>query len=382
MNQNRKPALVSIFGVNPARIGGQEAFARELSAQLDRRGWTSVLCWTAAPPPAVQDYLQLPNVDLEILQNPLRTDGKTLRQFAALLRRYPARLLHLHYTGFLSPYPWLARCLRVERTFFTDHSSRPEGHVLRRSSLGKRLAARLINLPLTGVVCVSEYGLRCMQGLDLLPASRLTRIYNAVDRQRVKPGSAAGAVFRRRYGIPEGRVLVAQVSWIIPEKGIADLLEAAQIALRQEPNLHFAFIGEGAYRAQYTELAARMGIADHVTWTGTVEDPFAEGAYSAADIVCQVSRWQEVFGYVIAEAMAAGKPVIGTRVGGIPEVIEDGQTGLLVEKGNASQIAAALLQLARTPDLRRRLGEAGAQTAAAKFDVTRNVAQLLEFYGI
>lgn len=375
-------AVVSIFGISPFRIGGQEVFARELSAQLGRHGWTSVLCWMGEPPPAVKGYLHLPNVRFEVIEDPARTDWKTIRQIAAVLRRHPARVLHLHYMGFLSPYPWLARLLQVERVFFTDHGSRSEGHVPRRAPSWKRLAGRLINLPLTSVVCVSDYGLRCMRALDLLPSQRFTRIYNAVDRRRVKSGSALAVAFRRRYDIPADRLLVTQVSWMIPEKGIVDLLQAAQIALRQDSNLHFALVGEGAFRPQYSELATRMGINGHVTWTGTVEDPFAAGVYAAADIVCQVSRWEEAFGYVIAEAMAWGKPVIGTRVGGIPEVICDGQTGLLVEKGNSPEMAEAILRLARTPELRHRLGETGALAAATKFDVARNVARLLEFYGV
>jgi glycosyltransferase involved in cell wall biosynthesis len=284
--------------------------------------------------------------------------------------------------GFLSPYPWLARLLNVERVFFTDHGSKPEDYTPSRAPAWKRLAGRLINCPLTGVVCVSDYGLRCMRALDLLPAQRFTRIYNAVDRHGAVPDSALAAAFRRRYSIPADRLLVTQVSWMIPEKGIADLLQAAQIALRHDSNLHFALVGEGAFRSQYSELAARMGIDGHVTWTGTVEDPFAAGVYAAADIVCQVSRWEEAFGYVIAEAMAWGKPVIGTRVGGIPEVICDGETGFLVEKGNSPEIAAAILRLARAPELRHRLGEMGALAAATKFDVTRNVSRLLEFYGV
>ena len=86
-------------------------------------------------------------------------------------------------------------------------------------------------------------------------------------------------------------------------------------------------------------MAVQSGLSSHVTFTGVIEDPVAEGVYAAADVVCQLSRWEEVFGYVIAEAMASCRSVVGTRAGGIPELIEDGITGYLVERGN--QVLAA-----------------------------------------
>jgi glycosyltransferase involved in cell wall biosynthesis len=81
--------------------------------------------------------------------------------------------------------------------------------------------------------------------------------------------------------------------------------------------------------------AEAMGLAAHITWTGLVQDPFAEGVYDVADIVCQLSEWEELFGWMIAEAMAYKKPIVATRVGGIPELVEDGVTGFLVERGRS-----------------------------------------------
>ena len=86
------------------------------------------------------------------------------------------------------------------------------------------------------------------------------------------------------------------MSWIIPEKGIVDLLKAVQLLVSRGVKVHFALVGEGDYTEQYRTLAAEMGVADVVSWIGVAQDPFAEGVYAAADIVCQVSRWEEVSG--------------------------------------------------------------------------------------
>jgi len=125
-----------------------------------------------------------------------------------------------------------------------------------------------------------------------------------------------------------------------------------------------------------------MGIADHVTWTGMVGDPFGEGVFAAADVVCQFSRWEEVFGWMIAEAMAHEKPVIATRVGGIPELIEEGVSGHLVGRSDTAAMSRHILELLADPELRRRMGVAGRAIVAERFDLRKNVAQLVEAYGI
>jgi glycosyltransferase involved in cell wall biosynthesis len=371
--------VVSVLGIDPFRIGGGETFARELSRQLGMLGWRSVLCYLNPPAGKVREFLELPNVDLEVLPDAWRPGWRQACGLVAILRRHRPEILHLHFSSFLGPYPWTAKLLGVPRIFFTDHSSRPEGYQPRRARLWKRLATRAINSPIERVTCPSDYGVRCWEELGVLPPARFVRIYNGVDLTR--PAGDATA-FRRRWSIPGDRLVVLQVSWIIPEKGIGDLLEAARRVVQQEPRAHFVVAGEGAARAQFTEGAARMGLERHVTWTGLLLDPWAEGAYAAADVVCQVSRWEEIFGWSIAEAMAAGRPVVGTRVGGIPEVIEHGRSGLLVPRGDVSAIASGILSLLPDAALRESMGEAGRAIAKGKFDLARNVGELLRLYGL
>jgi len=251
-----------------------------------------------------------------------------------------------------------------------------------RAPAWKRLLVRVINWPMSRVIGVSDYNYRCLTTLDVLPADRFERIYNSVDLSRVSESAEASARFRLRYAIPSSRKLVTQVSWIIPEKGIPDLLEAARRVLAEEDDFQLVLVGDGSHMDVYKQLATEKGLGDHVTWAGLVHDPFAEGVYDAADIVCQVSRWQEAFGWVIAEAMAYRKPVIGTTVGGIPEIIEDGETGFLVEPGNTRQIADQLLFLLRDEAVRQQMGDAGRNKVNNKFNLKTNVARLLEIYGI
>ncbi len=374
--------VLSVFGTRPSRVGAIEIFAQALSRALEARGRRSVLGFEQQPSLTVQRFLSAPNVSLEVVESCWRSDLAGARAVGRVVARHRPEILHLYFTGYLGPYPWLARALGTRRVFFTDQASRPEGYQAARAPLWKRMAARAINWPLSGWIAVSRYNQECIEGLDLVPSGRLHMIYNGVDLARAAEGARAGATFRRQWQIPEDALVVAQVSWLIPEKGVADLLEAAALVLRRHPQAHFLIVGEGAQAARLIQQAEELDIAKHVTWTGLVQDPLASGVFAAADVVCQVSRWEEAFGFVIAEGMAAARPVVATRVGGIPELVSDGETGYLVARGDVEAIADRILFLLDDVEARRRLGEAGGRAAAARFGLEGRIDQLMTLYGI
>jgi glycosyltransferase involved in cell wall biosynthesis len=272
----------------------------------------------------------------------------------------------------------VARWRGVAKVFFTDQGSHPEGYVATRRPAWKRLAARALNLPLNQVICISDYNVDCMLRRDLIDASHVMRIYNSVD---LAAAHGDGAAFRLRHGVPAGAPTVVQASWMIPEKGITDLIEAARIVLGRIPQAHFLLAGEGRHRNQYMAMARNLGMEGHFTWTGLLHNPVAEGLYAAADVVCQVSRWEEAFGWVIAEAMAAGRPLVATRVGGVPELVTDGGNGFLVAPRAPAEIAERLVQLLEDSALRARMGAAGRLAAERKFDLERNLDSLMGAYG-
>ncbi len=377
----RARSVLSLFDVDARRIGGCELFARELSRQLAGFGWDSVLCFSAEPPPEVRDYLKLPNVTLATA-----TVGSVRAQhlrsslnLVGLLKHYRPEILHLHFVPLMAPYFWIARLCGVRRVFHTSHTSPSTPVVPSLAPLWKRALGRVVSWPLDYTIGVSDYSLECILARGLTTQGRAARIYNGVEVMRT-PGDATG--FRRRYSIPESRSIVLQVSWIIPEKGVPDLIDAAPLVLAQNPSVQFVLAGDGRFLEEYKLRVRHMGLEDHFTWTGLIRDIFPAGAYEAADLFCLASRWGEAFGWVIAEAMAAGKPVVATRVGGIPELVEDGRTGFLVPPSDPPQIASRILTLLGDPELRLRMGQAGRQRVRRLFDLERNVAEHLKLYGV
>lgn len=374
--------VVSVIGINPLRIGGNEYWCRELSARLGERGWQNVLCFVESPPDGVRRFLSLPNVHFEVVGNSWKSDREAARKLWKVLRRYRPSIVHIQFTGFIGVYPWLAKLSGVKKVFFTDQASKPEGYQPHRAPLWKRIAGRAVNGPIDRVICISDYNLQWLRTLDVLPADRFCKIFNGIDLSSINHGTTDSAVFRRKYSIPLDRCIVIQVSWIIPEKGIEDLLRAAVIVIRQYPNVQFVFVGEGEFRTQYCTLAREMGIREHITWTGLLENPLAEGVFAAADVVCQMSRWEEAFGWTIAEAMGSSRPLVATRVGGIPELVDDERSGFLVARGDSEAMAEKILLLLRSSALRTEFGKAGRQIAEQKFDLRKNVEEVLQLYEI
>jgi glycosyltransferase involved in cell wall biosynthesis len=381
--RNVEPTVALIFGVQPLRVGGVERFTKELARQLETRGVRLVAVFSGLAQGDVATYLQAKN--LTLISVPGLDEAQppqALRAVFGIVRRLRPQVLHLHFVRFIGPLPWMARLCGVRQVLFTAHGSDSPGFVPRRAALHKRLAVRLINAPLDCVTCVSEYSLGALLARDLLPAGRFHRIYNGIEIPPMENTGDLGQRFRQRFGIRPDRTLITQVSWLIPEKGIADLLDAAYRVLAVHPQTHFAIVGDGPNRDEFQKKAAQLGIADSVTFTGMIEDPMGGGVYAACDIFCLASRWLEACPYVLTEAMAFEKPVVATAVGGVPELVEDGKTGLLSPAGDPESLAGHMIRLLEDPSLRLQMGRAGRKAAQEKFDLRESVAQFVSLYDL
>jgi glycosyltransferase involved in cell wall biosynthesis len=161
-----------------------------------------------------------------------------------------------------------------------------------------------------------------------------------------------------------------------PRKHVADLLRAMPQVRRDVPSAHAVIIGNGPEHASLRALAAELGLGDAVQFLGAIaDDDEVARWYRCADVFCLPSV-QEAFGIVFLEAMASGLPVVATRAAAIPEVVPDGQAGLLVPPGDVDALAAALTVLLREPARRAAYGAHG-QARARRYDWSLVAEQFL-----
>jgi glycosyltransferase involved in cell wall biosynthesis len=202
-----------------------------------------------------------------------------------------------------------------------------------------------------------------------VPASRVRVIVNGVDIARFAP--TADAPPRSAPG-PTIGVLTRLDS----RKGLPYLVQATEQLRSDLPNIQLLIAGDGEERATLERQARSLGLTERVVFTGAVTDPAS--FYRTLDLFVLPSL-DEAFGLVLLEAMAAGLPVIGTRVGGVPEILEDGQQGLLVAPADSRALAEAIRSLWGDPDRRKRMAEAARQHAL-RFDIGRTAKELQAAY--
>jgi glycosyltransferase involved in cell wall biosynthesis len=187
---------------------------------------------------------------------------------------------------------------------------------------------------------------------------------------------------RRELGVPSGAPLVAVVSRLNRLKGIDHFLEAAAVSGRQFPEVRFVIVGEPnpndrPYLDVLTGLAERLGIRDRVVFAGFRADVPALLACASVSVMPSLN---EALSNVLLESMAAGAPLVATRVGGTPEAVRDGVTGLLVPPGDSAALARAIHRLLADPELAMRLGRGGRQLVRERFSMDAMVQATERLY--
>lgn len=222
------------------------------------------------------------------------------------------------------------------------------------------------------VVCCSRFVRERFLAQLEFPPERVAVVHNGVDLDRfARPGAPAD---RRPWGIAADELVVLYVGAVVPAKGLLHLVRAIGRVHGEHPCRLLVAGGAGLWPTPdaprpgadaYTVSVQAAAKDLPVTWLGVLAQEQMPQIYALADVFACPSVWEEPFGTVNVEAMAAGTPVVASRAGGIPEVVADGETGLLVPPGDPDALARALATLIDDPHRRRQLGAAARLRAAA-----------------
>lgn len=231
---------------------------------------------------------------------------------------------------------------------------------------------RFVGASDTAVSCSAFNAHQVWEHYGILPRV----VYNGIDPALYAPQAPDAA---KRAQLAGGAQTTVYAGRLVRWKGVQYLIDAtAQLAGTRDVRL--LVIGEGDYRATLEARARERGIGDRVHFLGYISSAALPPYYALADVVALASYANETFSIMSAEAMACARPVVGSRFGGIPEVIADGETGLLAEPENAGDFAAKLGRLLDDAALRERMGQAGRARVLELFTWDAVTTRVLEAY--
>lgn len=343
-------------------VGGAERALGHLVLRLDRRRWDPVVIGLSGEGPLAEP-IRRAGIPCECLGLDRRRPFQGVARLArSLRRRRPALvqsfMFHANLAARLAA-PWAGRPWVVGGLRVAEHEKRWH---LKLDRLTSRMAV--------GSVCVSSGVSRFSREAGGLDPDRLTVIPNGIDPS---PFDAAEPVHRASISVPDDAFLALAVGRLDAQKGLPDLLDAAEQVASARANWRLAIVGDGPRRDWLVErLASRPRLAGRVQWLGRRSD--VPGLMRSADLLVHPALW-EGMPNVVLEAMAARLPVVATSVEGSEDLVVSGRTGWLTPVGDPPELARAILEALDDPEDARARGRAGRARVEAAFSIDHVVAR-------
>ena len=359
-----------------APAGGGERLAAELAASLDTERFDSSYCATRWPyedgnapgDRAALSRLEDAGVEVLGLARRGRTDLRRWTPLVRALRDRPIDIIHAHKFGSNAWGAVLGTLARVPVIVCHEHTWSYSGN-RPRLLLDRHLIGRFAD----AFIAVSSADRRRMIEIERIPQKRAIFIPNGIPG----PHPLLGHHLRAELGIGPHDVVIGALGHLRAQKDYPLLIEAAAILAPANPGLRVLIAGEGPERSELERLIAERGLTGVVILLGRRDD--VGDVIASFDIAASSSDF-EGSPLSLMESMAAGKPVVATAVGGVPDVVVDGVTGRLVPPGDAAALAAALGELIASEDERERMGEAGRTRQREQFDFALTVERVEQLY--
>lgn len=362
--------MTILFLISSEGYYGVENMLVTLARHLIQQGCHCVLgvfCNSHSPHTEVGEQARRQGLTAEIVPCDGKWDWAAVARIQKLLVKHDVDILHAHgYKADL--YGYAAAWPNRVKLLATSHNWTGKTFSMRAyAALDRLVLARFEK-----VVVVSDAVGAALRRWGVA-ANKVSTICNGVDLEHC---CEAAPVLRNEIAAG-GQALIGFVGRLVSDKGGALLIRAAQQVLAVHPNTKFVFAGEGPARQEWETLASELGISEHVSFVGARED--MPGVYASLDIVVLPSLL-EALPMCLLEAMAAGKPVIATRVGAVPKLVSSEATGLLLNPGDVDGLAAAILRLLQDPQLASRLGENGRAHVARHYSAEAMARSYIEKY--
>lgn len=296
-----------------------------------------------------------------------------------IVRETRPRILHLTFMDY--NYMMNTVCHMMDcRIIITDQiSSVSFTHSGFKNAL-RRLKSIVIASSVNHFIAVSNFVSERIFKYFSVPDKKITTIYNGVDLERFKPPGnkmEKSDLRSRCLQIDNDAFVITYVGQLIEEKGIFPLLDVMQRLVKKHDEIIFVIVGEGILEGHIRRFIKQTN-SNKILFLGRRDD--VDDIFKASDLAIVPSIWTEAFGFVIAEASACGIPVIGSRIGGIPEVIIDGKTGILVTPGDVNELMVAIKRLLTDRGLYKEFSRAGIMHVRDNFSIHNMVNQTVTIY--
>lgn len=360
----RRPLRILQVGSGFPGWGGTELHLLNLSEQLVARGHrVTVAC---RPGKFVEREAMKRGLTVAPLTVERQWDFQDGSAYRRLMQQERFDVVHVHWSTDYVVAPYTARRVGVPVVLMSRHSPYPL-----KSAVGRFFYDHVL---FNRIIALSESVRRTLIGQGLRP-ERIVTIHHGTDTDAFRHITKSAAEVRADWGMPQDAFLIGLTGRLAPEKGVGVFLEALAKAA---PEVHGVLIGEGPQEEELRARARELGLSERVVFAGFRSD--VNNAIGSLDALTLASTWAEPCAAVVQQAMALGKPVIGTDIGGTPEMIAAGETGLLVPPGDADALAAAITELADDPEKRRAFGRAGRERVEAMFTQSGMVDRIEALY--
>lgn len=348
-------------------IGGSERHLLTLLPALRERGvdaWLLGLDDHSLAPEPFYDALAAHDVPFRRVPAPRDLDPRLLARVRRALGRIPSDIVHTHLVHG-DVYGALATLGSPAVLVSTKHNDDP----FRAGSF--RHVERLLTRRASRVVCITSSVARFCADVVGLPDEKLRVVHYGLDA----PPDAWGAT--DTTAVAAGSRVLLAVCRLVEQKGLDVAVRALRTIADEVPAATLVVLGEGPERDRLQRLAAELGVQGYLFLPGRVGNVAAW--LRRAELLVHPARW-EGFGLALLEAMHASRPIVASGVASIPEIVVDGETGILVPSNDATALADAILALLRDRDRARLLGEAGRRRALDAFSVDRMTARTIAIY--
>ncbi|MFZ0639621.1 MAG: glycosyltransferase [Candidatus Acidiferrales bacterium] len=372
MSANAKPIPLMMFANAVARAGVEEHIL-ELLRGLDRRLFRLHL---ACPEVLLAQYGN--DIPKDVHVTPVMVDHlsdiRGAIRLARTLRQQKIQILHSHMFRASLFGSSIGTICRVPVIIETPHVR----ETWRKGWIKSHFVVdRAVGHLVDRYIAVSEANARYLIEQKRIPARKVSVIQNGCSIERVDPAKAHPEGIRESLGFSKGDLVLLAMARLEPQKGHRILLQALALLQTQFPNMRLICLGTGALQDELKKVTQDLGLEAIVRFVGfqsNVSDWLA-----AADIGVLPSFY-EGLPLAAVETLAAGLPIVATAVDGTPEVVIDGETGLLVPPGDPAAMADAISKLARQPELRRKFAVAGRERVLKQFTIQRQVEQTSNLY--